>query len=380
MATGSVLIVDDEQAIRRICSLYLKAEGMDVETLAAADQIQEIARHHNPDVIVLDLNMPGTDGFRATQLLKSTQDTACIPVLILSARHDVEDKRSALLDCGADDYLTKPFDPKELITRIEVLRKRRHQNALLESTLKELEHRAAGMQEELTEELKARRYLQDTMLDLLDEKYIAPLKMINQMVNSLGERDAVQSRKFGDLLERTRQLENVLSKLSEFQKYRQGEIQPHFRYITIGRLISDLVKQYEEKSAETGVGFEFFSPNPDFQIITDPDRTRRVINLLLDRAFQITTRGKVEFIVSVSEQALSFTISDNSVDEAEETSETRKNNTSIKTDDTGIKSRSVLLKLPLARNIVEKINGKLIMSSQGVSGSSISIQLPLKSD
>jgi two-component system alkaline phosphatase synthesis response regulator PhoP len=124
MMHRKVLLVDDEQSILRICSLYLKAEGMIVTALQDANTIVDVVRAENPDVIVLDLNLPGTDGFAAVQNLKKAAETAKIPILILSGRASIEDKKTALLLCGADDYMTKPFDPDELVTRISVLHRR----------------------------------------------------------------------------------------------------------------------------------------------------------------------------------------------------------------------------------------------------------------
>jgi two-component system alkaline phosphatase synthesis response regulator PhoP len=124
MMHRKVLLVDDEQSILRICSLYLQAEGMTVTALQHANSIVDVVREENPDVIVLDLNLPGTDGFAAVQSLKRAAETANIPILILSGRSSIEDKKTALLLCGADDYMTKPFDPDELVTRISVLHRR----------------------------------------------------------------------------------------------------------------------------------------------------------------------------------------------------------------------------------------------------------------
>jgi DNA-binding response OmpR family regulator len=311
MAEGKVLIVDDEPSIRRICSLYLKAEGMSVDTLEKAENIDSAALEHKPDVIVLDLNMPGTDGFRATQILKSKQDTKSIPILILSGRQNIDDKRNAMLDCGADDYLTKPFDPKELITRIEVLRKRALEQKQRLSTIEELEEKLEGMQSNINHQLNTRKYFQDTVIDLLNKDYIIPLKMINEMIDSLRFTDSVNAAKYERLLERTRQLETVLSKLNELHDYRKGKIQPHFRYISIGMLLDNLLEQYEKKARRRMISFSYHSPNAEFKVLTDPDRVRRAVTLLLDRAISITKTGKVEFDISVNSSDLQITISDN---------------------------------------------------------------------
>lgn len=380
MAEGRVLIVDDEQSIRRICSLYLKAEGLDVETLDGAEGLDEKLAQNAPDVIVLDLNMPGMDGFAATQHLKSTEKTSQIPILILSGRQDIEDKRNAMLNCGADDYLTKPFDPKELITRIEVLRNRHRQQLKTMASIHELEQRVESLQSSLAETMEKRSYFKDAMLELIDDTYLTPLKLITEMVDSIEAEDAHSSAKVEGLLQKTRQLQIILDKLMELKNYRSGKINPHFRYISIGNLLDNLLEHFTGKAKSAGIEFEFFSPNPEFQVLTDPDRVRRAIGLLLDRAIYITKTGKVEFDVSVDAKEMRITVSDNipgdndSLEVAEEERPVPLTDESMEK----IKSRSILLKLPLARNIIEKINGKLVMSTFGSLGSRISIQLPLK--
>lgn len=142
---GTIMVVDDEPSIRKICTLYLKNKGLRVETLEQADDIVNSVTAQKPDVIVLDLNMPGMDGFAAAQQLKSCNSTADIPILVLSGRQELTDKWSAMVDCGADDYITKPFDPEELLTRLVVLLRRKRENdrqseiiTVLESHIAEL--------------------------------------------------------------------------------------------------------------------------------------------------------------------------------------------------------------------------------------------------
>ena len=116
---GTIFVVDDEPSIRRICTLYLKNKGLRVQALEHADDIVDLATRQKPDVIVLDLNMPGLDGFAAAQQLKANGSTADIPILVLSGRQDLADKWNAMVDCGADDYVMKPFSLEVLAARIK---------------------------------------------------------------------------------------------------------------------------------------------------------------------------------------------------------------------------------------------------------------------
>ena len=115
-----ILIADDEPRIVNFLRAKLKASGYEVLTASDGLEVLEAAQAEEPDMIVLDLMMPKKDGFEA---LKELRTFSSVPVIILSARQDDSDKIKGL-DLGADDYLPKPFNPDELVARIEALRRR----------------------------------------------------------------------------------------------------------------------------------------------------------------------------------------------------------------------------------------------------------------
>jgi DNA-binding response OmpR family regulator len=117
MSALRVLIVDDEAPIRLLCRVNLEAEQMDV--LEAADGLSglEAARRERPDVILLDVMMPGLDGWRVAEELLEDPDTSAIPIVFLTARAELRDQARGL-DLGGLDYVTKPFNPVELAQTI----------------------------------------------------------------------------------------------------------------------------------------------------------------------------------------------------------------------------------------------------------------------
>jgi DNA-binding response OmpR family regulator len=108
-----VLVVDDEAPIRLLCRVNLEAEGMEV--LEAADGITgfETARSERPDVVLLDVMMPGLDGWQVAERLIDDEVTKHIPLIFLTARAELRD-RARGLELGGVDYITKPFNPVEL--------------------------------------------------------------------------------------------------------------------------------------------------------------------------------------------------------------------------------------------------------------------------
>lgn len=120
---ATVLIVDDERDILDLVALNLNRAGF--ETLAAADGLTalEVAKKKQPDLILLDLMLPGMDGYAVFKKLKRDARTRPIPVLMLTAKGQQGDKIAGL-ELGADDYVTKPFSPRELVLRVENLLRR----------------------------------------------------------------------------------------------------------------------------------------------------------------------------------------------------------------------------------------------------------------
>lgn len=118
--TEKVLVVDDEQALRDTLEYNLKKQGYEVET--AIDGISAVtkAKEIHPDVIILDIMLPGMDGFEVCREIRKDMTT---PILMLTARDDEVD-RVVGLEVGADDYLTKPFSMRELIARVKALLRR----------------------------------------------------------------------------------------------------------------------------------------------------------------------------------------------------------------------------------------------------------------
>lgn len=115
-----VLVVDDEVQIRHAVRRALQARGYEVALAADGEQGLAEAEDRSPDLIVLDLNLPGMDGLEVCRRLRAW---TAIPILVLSVREDESDKVTAL-DLGADDYLTKPFGVDELLARVRALLRR----------------------------------------------------------------------------------------------------------------------------------------------------------------------------------------------------------------------------------------------------------------
>ena len=120
ISTSRVLVVDDDQTVSEVVRRYLEREGYQVETAADGSTALSKALAHPPDLMVLDLMLPGLDGIEVCRRLRQSHQ---VPVIMLTAKGDV-DERVTGLEVGADDYVTKPFSPRELTARVGAVLRR----------------------------------------------------------------------------------------------------------------------------------------------------------------------------------------------------------------------------------------------------------------
>ena len=120
MANAKILVVDDDEKIVDLVTLYLKKDGYQVLSAGDGQQALDLARRRRPDLVILDLSLPEMDGMDVCYILRAE---ARVPIIMLTARAS-EDDRLAGLELGADDYVTKPFSPRELVARVRAVLRR----------------------------------------------------------------------------------------------------------------------------------------------------------------------------------------------------------------------------------------------------------------
>ena len=115
-----IAVVEDEPSIAEVVSLYLKRAGYQVQTFTDGRAAREALTQRPPDLVILDVMLPGVDGFALTRHLRDRSD---VPIILLTSRRDETD-RIAGLELGADDYVVKPFSPQELVSRVRAVLRR----------------------------------------------------------------------------------------------------------------------------------------------------------------------------------------------------------------------------------------------------------------
>ena len=120
MAAPTILVVDDEKTVTEVVGMYLERAGYDVMVADDGETALDVLEEQGPDLVVLDLMLPGVDGLEITRWLRARGD---LPIIMLSARRDEVD-RILGLELGADDYVVKPFSPQELVSRVKAVLRR----------------------------------------------------------------------------------------------------------------------------------------------------------------------------------------------------------------------------------------------------------------
>lgn len=135
MEKETILVVDDEEDILELVRFNLDREGYQVILAASGESCIDVAQQRRPDLIILDLMLPGIDGLEVAKRLKEGPTTADIPILMLTAKGEESDIVIGL-ELGADDYVTKPFSPRVLVARIRAILRRKGQEQLEESVIR----------------------------------------------------------------------------------------------------------------------------------------------------------------------------------------------------------------------------------------------------
>ena len=158
-----ILVVDDEKDLTALVSLHMKMAGFEVLTANNGENALDLSREEKPDLIILDLMLPKIDGWQVCERLRQDIATQDIPVIMLTARAETEDKLKGF-EVGADDYVTKPFSPRELVARVkrvlaraeaEPTMPKRYIKGKVEIDLENFEVKVGGKEVVLTEKEKA---------------------------------------------------------------------------------------------------------------------------------------------------------------------------------------------------------------------------------
>ena len=233
--TGHILAVDDDPSVRKMIEDYLGDNELRVTALASGRDIAEVMKRETIDLLVLDLRLPGEDGM---QIARKLREESHLPIIMLTGRKDEADRVMGL-ELGADDYLTKPFSPRELLARIRaLLRRSRAQQTVADGLQKIRAYRFAGF------ELNVR---------------------LRRLTNPAGENVPLTNNEFNLLAAFLAAPQRVLSRdqLLGFSRLHNDEVYDRSIDVQVGRLrkkVQPDKSSVELIKTERGAGYVFTAP------------------------------------------------------------------------------------------------------------------------
>lgn len=382
---GFILIVDDNPHNLSVLSETLKGAGFEVGVEMDGEGVLEQVAYAKPDLILLDVNMPGIDGFETCRLLKSNPQTQDIPIIFMTAWSETTDKVKGL-SLGAVDYIPKPFEQEEVLARVRlhlrlswVTKTLAQQNIHLQEAKQKAEAAnktkgqfLAKMSHELRTPLNAiLGYAQILQRDLKPGKSVNKLPLRNNPIDGLRI-----------IEEGGNHLLNLINEILDFAKIESSKIEINPSEVNLPTLLTGVEEMIHMRAIEKGLIFKSESQEDlPSHVQVDEKRLRQVLINLLSNAVKFTDTGSVTLRVkstnpSASTVKICFEVIDTGVGIAAEHLEKifqpfeQVGNNSSNAQGTG-------LGLSISRQLVELMGGQLQVESQLVRGSMFSFELVL---
>ncbi|MDH6306547.1 two-component system sensor histidine kinase/response regulator [Parabacteroides sp. PF5-5] len=292
-----ILIVDDIPTNVMLVEAILKKEGYSLITADNGVDALKIAQEQHPNIILLDIMMPGMDGYEVLQHLKSNPDTNAIPVIIMSALNDMPSIIKGY-QLGATEYVTKPFQREELVKRIA------HRFEL---------YSIERIKEELVLTIESR----DMLYSVISHDLRTPLgslKMMNNSILKMVDRERVGDDVYEMLLLTNKTSEDtfqLLDNLTKWSKYTQNKIALHKQKTDINGLIESIITIYQPIAELKRVSIISKGLDETLSGIVDVDMVKTIVRNLLSNAVKFSYEGgTVEIATRLEDNYLYFSVTD----------------------------------------------------------------------
>ncbi len=365
-----VAIVDDSEDIREILEDMLAIEGFDVDTYSSSEKALQGAALNPPDLFLLDIRMPGIDGFELCRRLKRDERTSSVPVIFISGLLGIEEKAQGF-EAGASDYITKPFHNLDVLIRVRthiMLRK----NALkLERVNEELENKV----EERTRELRlakeaaeeANRSKSDFLANI-NHEIRTPLNGILGMLKMMGDQTMDEELEmFHSLAEfSARHLGDLITDILDYTQLDSHSMRFRFASCDMADSLEKVCRLHRDRAESKGLTLKWDISPESIPFVTDESRVVQIVSNLIVNAIKYSTRGTVSLFCRKRDDLLEIRVEDEGIGIPENRREdifrpfTQLESPYTKEHD------GMGLGLPISRNIANELGGSLDFSSGSV--------------
>ena len=375
----TILIVDDEETNIRLLKGMLAPKGYDLREATRGEEALLLATDILPDMVILDVMMPGIDGFEVCQRLKGDDKTKIIPVIMVTALSEKQHRLKAM-ECGADDFISKPVDLTELHIRVKsLLRIKANEDELL-LNYKEILAKNA--------ELKELEKIRDGLVHMIVHDLRNPIGAISASLQLLlGEKlnlIAPQQERIQQSLYFCQDLNRMIQTLLDINKIEEGKLQLKRQMTNVVELIEESLRRFHPTVEQRKISL-CLSRTEDIPLVPiDQEIIKRVIVNLVDNAIRYTAKeGKVEVTANFSPErgGLCLSVRDNGIGLPKEYHQKifdKFEQVQLKKD--GYRGGSSGLGLTFCKMAVESHGGKIWVESEGLSkGCTFHILIPASS-
>lgn len=284
-----ILVVDDSQDNLFLIESLLESEGHEILLANNGFQAWEIILEHPPDLILLDVMMPGMDGFELTDKIRRHTNLPFIPIVLITAYEQM--RASHGLDLGADDFVRKPFELDELLARVRSLLRLKHSVDERE----EMNRQREDFVSRLTHDLRTPLVAADRMLKLLQE-------------GALGEPNTAMKEAFSTMASSNRNLLEMVNNLLEVHRYEAHRKNLHFQTVHLPDLTRDILQELRPLALEQNLTLELEIEGdrpPSMVPLTvegDVLELRRVFTNVVSNAIKFTPTGKITIAIGLDHQ------------------------------------------------------------------------------
>jgi signal transduction histidine kinase len=362
-----ILAVDDDRINLKIIGGILRHEGYEIAEAASGEQALEVYASFQPNLVLLDVMMPGIDGFTTCRTLKKTYGDKCAPVIFVTAKSEAEDVVMGF-DAGGVDYLTKPFRPKEVVARI-----RTHLS----------NQQLVEQQKHLVDQLSKANAAKDRFLGMCAHDLRNPLSSIRGLAELMDE------NAIGTLTDEQREIVQTIHGASQSMLQLVNELLDvatiEAGHLKLAKVPTSVVEMIERsvhlaniEAAKKNMKIELVTMPSDPVVEVDRNKMRQVVDNLINNAVKYSPRGSViTVIVHASDSVAGFAVRDNGPGIPEsERHKLFKDYGRLSAQPTG-GEKSTGLGLAICRKIVEAHDGTISVENIPGRGAEFVVSLPL---
>jgi len=376
MNRHTVLIVDDDEKNIKLLKAMLRKENYDLVGAGCGEEALHITAERSPDIILLDIMMPGIDGFEVCRRLKANEETKAVPVIIITALTEKQDRVKAM-EAGADDFLNKPIEKTELVVRVKsLLRIKDYHDQLLENNREIMDKNRY-----LQELEKAKEGLTHMIVHDLRNPLTAISMTVELMQIHAENLNDSQKKAMSNIVQRCDDLNSMIQSILDIQLMEEGKVKPEMAAADIVALTEEQLQQISYQIKNEKKHLTFTKPELLPKLHLDAALIKRVISNLMSNAMRHTSNeGKIEIDIRYEpeEHQIMFSITDNGDGLAPEYHEKifeKFEQASLKLK--GVRRGKSGLGLTFSKMAIEAHGGKIWVESEGEGkGSTFKFTIP----